>query len=264
MDHLPVNPDCALSGTKYCHLLNMGSCERCTVREVEDKKSLMSDIDLYETLLPQGGVSRLFTEPVCQLCKNEPKGKRAGYVMLDMAHPEPKRTQRWLLGKRTLRIGTMIPVQLGVCKKCRRTLMLIDYLPPICAILLGFPSLFLYGTGPVADRLKDVSAALPALAWVATIVASVVLGKLLSALAVRQAGKRMIVDALAHPVLSEMVDKGWLPINFTGKRAHVLFSKSRVARGLGTAATEFEPEPVQRTWESVLKAAQSAENGQNS
>ena len=57
MEKLPVNPNCELSGTKYCQMLNMHTCANCTVREHEQKAEIKSDLDLYETLLPTGGVA---------------------------------------------------------------------------------------------------------------------------------------------------------------------------------------------------------------
>ena len=98
MEKLPVNPNCELSGTKYCQMLNMHTCANCTVREHEQKAEIKSDLDLYETLLPTGGVARLFQSHECQFCKTPVKGKRKGYAILDMAHPEPRRVQKWLLG----------------------------------------------------------------------------------------------------------------------------------------------------------------------
>ena len=103
MEKLPVNPNCELSGTKYCALLNMHTCAACTVRDSENKAEIISDLDLYETLLPEGGIARLFEAKDCQFCKTPEKGKRRGYAILDMAHPEPRRVQKWLFGKTHLR-----------------------------------------------------------------------------------------------------------------------------------------------------------------
>ena len=53
--------------------------------------------------------------------------ERRGYAILDMAHPEPRRVQKWLFGTRPARIGTMIPVQMSVCPKCRRRFLMMSY-----------------------------------------------------------------------------------------------------------------------------------------
>lgn len=256
MEKLPVNPDCELSGTKYCHTLNMGSCERCTVRQSDQKAGIRADIDLYETLLPDCGVTRLFTESSCALCKGDAPGARSGYAIVDMAHPEPKRVQKWLLGKKTSQFGTMIPVQMSVCGKCRRTLLAIEYLPTVMTVVVGFLALLLLGSGAFSDRLASASPLLPFAAWVVVLVLAWLGGRLLSKLLSKRAEKRMYVHVLEQPVLAEMVKKGWKPVS--GSRVKAFFSKSRIARGLGTASEAF----VERL--ESTPTANSAQNGQNS
>lgn len=255
MEKLPVNPSCELAGTKYCHTLNMGSCERCTIRASAggDMAGIRSDIDLYETLLPEGGVTRLFTDAACALCKEEPRGERTGYAILDMAHPEPKRVQKWLLGKKVSAFGTMIPVQMSVCSKCRRTLLCIEYLPVAVTVVLGFAGLMLLGNGPVADALSGISPILPFCAWAALIVAAWLAGGAAANKWLKRADSRMYAHVLEQPVLAEMVRKGWKPV--AGTRTKVFFSKSRIARGLGTAPEAFTER---------IDSAESVQNGQNS
>ncbi len=253
MEKLPVNPNCELSGTKYCRVLNMGGCERCTVRNSDRKDEIRADIELYETLLPAGGVAHLFTDASCALCRHEPRGACTGYAIIDMAHPEPKRVQRWLLGKRVSRIGTMIPVQMSVCGKCRRTLMFIDYLPLAAAVAVGLAGLLLLGSGTVADALSDISAFLPFAAWLAVVGLGLLAGRLIARALTKRADARMYVRVLEHPTLAEMVRKGWTPVSNARNKA--LFSKSRIARGLGTAVDAGT---------ECLNPAESAQNGQNS
>ena len=47
----------------------------------------------------------------------------------------------------------------------------------------------------------------------------------------------MYVNVLEHPALKEMTELGWFPIA-RQRRTQVLFSKSRLGRGLGTALQE--------------------------
>lgn len=234
MEKLPVNPECAFSGTKYCRLLNMHACEHCTMRGRENLDEVRRDIDLYETLLPEGGVARLFHSKECQFCLTEPKGARAGFAILDMAHPEPKRVQKWLLGKKVTRIGTMIPVQMSVCKQCRSRFRLIDIMPALLLAVFGGVGLLLLGTGKLAERLADIAQALPFVLWLVLVAGGYLLGRLASNLLWKDAKKRMIVDIGDHPVIHEMLTRGWEPIAKQSK-TKLLFSKSRVNRGLGTA-----------------------------
>ncbi len=237
MANLPNNPDCELSGTRYCKLLNMRACSACTVRGNENMAELKKDVDLYETLLPEGGVARLFQSHECQFCKGREKGERRGYAILDMAHPEPRRVQRWIFGKRATRIGTMIPVQMAVCGRCRARFLWLDYLPVLVPTAFGFIGLFAFSLDPLKSKLMGVSAFLPFGCWAAAILVGLLLGRLLVDLLMRRWAREMYVDALAHPVIAGMTAKGWTPIT-PKSRTKLFFSKSRIARGLGTAEDE--------------------------
>ncbi len=240
MEKLPVNPNCELSGTKYCAMLNMHACAACTVRDVANKGEITSDLDLYETLLPEGGVARLFESRDCQFCKTPVRGKRRGYAILDMAHPEPRRVQKWLFGKRTARIGTMIPLQMGVCPKCRRRFLTMEYLPMLIPVVIGLAALFALSLDAVRNPLVDLSMFAPFGAWIVSVLVGVILGKVVTDALERAWAKEMETDVMRHPVVVEMTQKGWTPIT-AKSRTKLLFSKSRLARGLGTAEGE---EPV--------------------
>ena len=241
MEKLPVNPNCELSGTKYCQQLNMHACAACTVRDNTNKAEIMSDLDLYETLLPAGGIARLFEERDCQFCKTSVKGKRRGYAILDMAHPEPRRVQTWLFGKRVARIGTMVPVQMGICPKCRSRFLLLEYLPMIIPVVIGIAALFLFSMDAVKGPLVDISMFAPFGGWLISVLIGALAGKLITDGLARAWSKEMVVDVMSHPVIAEMTEKGWTPIT-AKSRTKLLFSKSRMARGLGTSESETPAE----------------------
>ena len=237
MEKLPINPNCELSGTDYCRLLNMHTCAACTIRDSENKADIKADIDLYETLLPEGGVARLFQSRECQFCKTPVKGRRRGYAIIDMAHPEPRRVQKWLLGKRTARIGTMIPMQMAVCSKCRSRFLSLEYLPMVVPVVFGIAALFVFTMDAVKGPLVDISMFAPFGAWIVATLLGVIAGKLLTDGLERSWSKEMETNVMRHPVIAEMVNKGWTPIT-AKSRTKLLFSKSRLAKGLGTGDSE--------------------------
>lgn len=234
MEKLPVNPNCELSGTKYCQTLNMRVCANCTVRDNDHKSEIVSDLDLYETLLPEGGVARLFQSHECQFCKGSDKGRRKGYAILDMAHPEPRRVQKWLLGKRVSRIGTMIPLQMSVCRKCRSRFISIEYLPMVIPVLFGIVALLVFSADAVKGPLVDISMLAPFGGWIISVLIGALIGRLLANGLQKRWDKDMVTDVMQHPVIAEMTEKGWTPIT-AKSRTKLLFSKSRLSRGLGTA-----------------------------
>ena len=241
MEKLPNNPNCKLSGTRYCRLLNMRSCSNCTVRESDKADDIVKDIDLYETLLPEGGVARLFESHDCQFCKTPEKGRRRGYAIIDMAHPEPKRMQKWLFGKREAKIGTMIPVQMAICKKCRSRFLQIEYLPVLIPVLIGFAALFAVSRDPVKTALADVSMFMPFGVWILCVVLGIAIGLAVTKALEKRWSGEMCLDVMQHPVIAEMTEKGWTPITIKS-RTKLLFSKSRLNRGLGTAGSERREE----------------------
>ncbi|MDO4573263.1 MAG: hypothetical protein Q4C13_07830 [Clostridia bacterium] len=228
---------CALGGTKYCRLLNMRSCESCTVRGVESTEQVRSDLDLYESLLPEGGVARLFQAQDCQFCREEPKGRRHGYAILDMAHPEPRRLQKRLIGKRETAFGTMIPLQFAVCPACRRRFLWIEYAALVFPLIFGAAGLGLLAVEPLRDALADWTPIAPFLLWLAMLAVGILVGTLVSGCAKKRYNRVMITDVFEHPVVREMAERGWTPVA-KQSRSKLLFSKSRLARGLGTAADE--------------------------
>ena len=239
MDKLPNNPNCPLSGTRYCALLNMRTCSECTVGGNGDTpEQVMRDLDLYEQLLPEGGIAQLFVTLRCQFCKHEPVGQRNGYAILYMAHPEPKRIQRTLFKNSAAPFGTIIPVQISICKECRKKLLMLDYAPTLVAVLFGLIMVVLSLIRDTRTAMLEISTWFPFVLWAASIVIGIFLGKALSGALEKKFAGSMYVDILRHPVLREMTDKGWEPIR--SGRSRVVFSKSRRVVGLGTAVPSDE------------------------
>ena len=248
MERMIDNKECALYGTRYCDLLNMRTCGQCPMTgksgEVTEE-SLRKDLDLYESLLPEGGIARLFESKTCQLCRKEP-GRRQGYVIFNMAHPEPKRMQNGLLfGKKRSPIGTMVPVQMAVCKQCRRRLLVVDYLPLVLSVVTGALLLALLSVGSLAESLVQVHPVLPFAIW-----AGGMLLALLIALAIRRGlrkrfEKEMYLNVLQHPVMQRMMEKGWFPVP-KQEGVKLVFSKSRMACGLGTAPDAGAKRPAEQ------------------
>ena len=234
MEKLPVNPNCKLSQTRYCQTLNMRSCSVCTVRDADDMDEIMKDIDLYETLLPEGGIAQLFESRECQFCKPPQKGTRSGYAILDMAHPEPRRVQKWIFGKRTARIGTMVPVQISVCKKCRSRFLALEYLPILIPVMIGLIALFAVSADPLKTTLANILLFMPFGVWLGCVLIGALAGKLVTDGLAKTWDKDMVTDVMQHPVIAAMTEKGWVPIT-AKSRTKLLFSKTRLNKGLGTA-----------------------------
>ena len=83
-------------------------------------------------------------------------------------------------------------------------------------------------------RFTLIGTAILVPAGTAMVALGVVIGRLASKSRQKSASRTMYADVLQHPVVREMLDKGWFPIS-RESRVKVVFSKSRRVRGLGTA-----------------------------
>ncbi len=244
MEKLPQDPNCPLLGTRYCRMLNMRACDKCAVRGSTDAEAVKRDLDAYEQLLPSGGVAKLFQTKECRFCRTLKKGRRSGYAIMDMAHPAPQSAQRWAEGKRIRATGTMIPLQMSICHDCRSRFLQAEYIPILVPLLISAVSLILCAAGPIHGFLAARAAILPFAAWTLVSLGAILLGCRMRKRLVHKFDLYTRMDVMEDPVVVEMLQKGWVPI---GKRtgSRLLFSKSRMARGLGTATDEIPGETAE-------------------
>ena len=73
-----TNRNCPLWDTETCARMNMRACRGCPAegKDLRECDDIRGDVDTLYSLLPEEGVSALFTGETCTLCKGENKGKR--------------------------------------------------------------------------------------------------------------------------------------------------------------------------------------------
>ena len=230
-----TDTECALYGTKACALLNMQDCDKCPLKGRVADPAIFDDLRLFCDLQPEGTVAQLFESETCTLCKTEPKGKPASFAVFDMAHTEPKMLakRKWLSKQET---GFMVPLQFACCTKCRRRILLQSYLPLITTILLPLIALPFVMIERFAQSMRQVAGWLPFAVVVAAFAVGYGVGKLLAYLYKRKIEADMYVDVRTHPFVEKMKEKGWRPL-FNDRVAHLAFTKKRIDKGLGTAAS---------------------------
>ena len=233
------NKDCRLYHTPQCDLLNMPSCDECIVNDkADDAELIQKDLDILAGLLPEGGVSPLFDTDECVLCKGE-KNKRAVYGLLDLGHAEPKREKRSILGlKVRARVGSLLPVQLSVCKACKRRLLILDYLPAVLPVIVGLAVILVFMLPGITASLERTAPIMPFALFVVSLLLAAVLGSLLSRTLAGRYSKHMHLDVFELPLLNEMKENGWFSLSTTGKKPRLIFVKNRMRMGVGTGTPE--------------------------
>lgn len=253
-----TNTACPLYGTPECDVLNMQSCKECPMREESVQKTMQSDVRLFASLLPEGGLATLFESETCCLCKGEDKNPRDCYGILDMGHREPKREVRsgFLRLKKKDPVGFIAPLQFAVCKKCRQRLLFLEYLPLLAPVVLTVIAIALVANEPVLEQMKAASAYLPLITVAAALLVGYVGGKLATGALTKSYAKKMFVDPAKHPFVKQMQDRGWFLLADM-KQPRLVFTKKPIAQGLGSSSSAAYAALREKI------AAEAAENPEN-
>ena len=229
-----TDSECRLYHTEYCDLLNMQSCEKCFVQEKKEYESIISDLDVLKTLLPEEGVHSLFESEACLFCKKKTT-PRAYYALLDLGHPEPKRVKRSVVGlKVKSRTGSMLPAQISTCATCRRRMLTLEYLPVLLPILSGLLMLLIFLIPGVTDGMEKYSMLMPFALFSVVVALSAVVAWILKKSLHSKYSRDMHMSPFDIPLLAKMQKMGWFPLSTSGNTVRMVFTRNRMRQGLGT------------------------------
>jgi len=231
------NEKCKLYGSQYCDLLNMGECKGCAFGDIkfdEEAQGVRDDLELLMNLVPEEGVAPLFTGDQCQLCVGEPR-KATCYAFTDIGHAEPERIKRNFLGmKSRARVGSMIPLQIAACDRCRWNYQLLEFLPTILGLLFPVAALIALSIGSVQRALAAVGEWVPLLVFVAAVGVGFLASILSRTLIRKYKSRETLFDAWQLPVMKKLKGLGWFSLTEDKRGARLVFSKKRLIRGVFT------------------------------
>jgi hypothetical protein len=243
------NEDCQISDSVLCKWMDK-DCKDCyihTLKKSDEPKEMLGNFQVTLELLP-----REFDElqgETCCFCKGEHKNERAGYAIVDFAHSEPASMKGMFFGfgkKVRQRIGSMMPVSISICRRCRASLRLVEAFKWIGIVVLGGIGVGLMAIKSIGDAVSTVSPALPIGIVLVAAAAGYFLGKLISAAYVKAQSERMAFNVFDIPVMAEMKRRGWFTIQDDGDVTRLLFSHKPFTRKLAdigyTPAGEVIPE----------------------
>ena len=232
------NTECKLHGTKYCRLLNMESCESCTINAVsaEQAEKLCRDLEVTISLMPEEGLESLFDTDECMLCKGENKGKREYYADTDIGNVQPKTEGRNIVGMKTIsRTGSMVPLQIACCKECRKRLLMIEYAPTLMTVGVCALALIIMSLRPVREALMGMHMILPLVIFVVVAALALIFGRMWRKRLVDEGEKACYLRVFDLPLFAGMRERGWFEINEgKGGVTRYIFAKKRIRQGLYT------------------------------
>ena len=232
-----TNKSCKLYESEYCRLLNMNSCEGCpfgNVKFEEEAAEIRKDLDTMMDLIPEEGLAPLFCSDTCLLCKDQPR-KTSCYAVTDIGHPEPERIKRNFLGLKTrCTVGSMVPVQIACCSRCRRNFRLLEFAPIAVMLTVPIVVLLLLAIRGIHRPLAQISQLLPAGVFVLSVGLGWLLGRMVRSNIRKRKGAQTEFDVWQLPLMKRLRAIGWTSITEDKQGTRLVFSEKRLARGAFT------------------------------
>ncbi len=226
--------DCLLKDTAACAAMNNPGCPACELGKAgaETQKNALEDFELLKTLLPEEGIKPLMQSETCLFCKSEKSNPREYYAITDFAHREPQRTKTSVIGiKIKANVGSLIPVQIACCKKCRRNFLMRDYLPWIITAAITIALIAVLSIVPLRESLVAVNELLPLALFAGVFVVGYFAGQLARNVFVKAKKSQTLFEVAELPTIKRMLEKGWFSLFGEKKGIRLIFSKKRLERG---------------------------------
>jgi len=226
---MPKNKDCAVTDSSLCKWLNK-ECEQCyvnTLKTDDDKKQALNSFEVMLSLLPDE-FDELSGEK-CQFCKGDKK-KTDGYAVTDLGHPEPKTMRGMFFGigkKVRRRIGSLVPMNISICRDCRRTFRMIEAIKwfsiiafiAIAIVIVCLPSVAaLYAAESVVPYVIVLGGGL----------LGYIVGRLASMRYTKVKNEKTCLNIFEIPICAQMRENGWFLVQESPGVTRFIFSKKPV------------------------------------
>lgn len=224
---MPKNEKCVVTDTTVCKFIDK-DCKDCFINNMKDEQSAQKTLEDFEvtlSLLPDD-IDELQGDECC-FCISK-KQKRAKYAIVDIGHSEPETTRGAIFGfgkKVRQRIGSLLPLSISICKKCRGAFWMLD--------IIKWASLLFFGSVAIGICFIPAVNENPVLPYgvvMIGIVIGYIMGKVLSTLYLKAKGRQTRFNVFDIPVCAKMKENGWFTIQDNSEVTHFLFSRKPMLR----------------------------------
>ncbi|MDO4567365.1 MAG: hypothetical protein Q4B99_00235 [Clostridia bacterium] len=238
------NAQCELNGTRLCQELNMAECRECPLGELKayDRKRIAADVSAVLDMMPEGGMRRFFAGDACVHCVGEPREK-ASYGLCDIGRARPDGEERHRVWKALMgtssRSGYMLPLQTGICERCRRNFRIIGTAPLLALGLISALGVALMSVRALREPLAAVAQILPFVLFLACLGVGTAAYFLLKRLLTKRLSRETRLNVFDIEGMDAFERAGWFELS-KGKAPHtyevssLVFMKRPLKSGLGT------------------------------
>ena len=183
---------------------------------------------ITKTLIPKA-YDEVSVSNTCYFCKGEPEETTA-YANIMLAHEEPITYKKTLfsLGKKNLRaqIGSLLPMSIPVCSRCRRVFKLITAIKWLTAAACTAAG---YGIWVLIDKLGFLGDKASPIFYLVIVLAAgfgYFLGKVVSVAYAKRQSERVHLDIFEIDILADMKEKGWFLLQDNSTSSALVFKKT--------------------------------------
>lgn len=233
---------CMLSGTPHCRLLNAKSCSSCSVRkkDKQTQQQIMEDIRTIAAAMPYGGLEEIKNGESCCLCIDEKNTTDGGYARFPLAHLHPKTTDE--ISKDYKRdVSIVVPVQLPICKKCRKRIGLMNFLP-IClgtGIALAIV-LCVVCINPLREMLAAAGRAIPMLVSLIGVFLGIIASSLSKMILYNSLSKKAELNPSRIAAIASLINEGWFVVPNSELELPFTCSSKPMKSGILTCSNQEE------------------------
>ncbi len=227
---MPKNKNCAITDSSLCQWLNKdcSSCYINTLKNDEAKQEALDSFEVMLSLLPDD-FDELSGEK-CQFCIKDPK-KRAGYAVTDLGHAEPKTMKGMFFGigkKVRRRIGSMVPLNISICRDCRRVYRMAEGIKWMSLLLLTAISIIIVSLPFFSSMFKVSASVVPYAVIAGGLVLGYFVGKLITTQYIKAKSEETYLNVFDIPICAKMQEAGWFLIQENPGVTRFIFSKKPV------------------------------------
>ena len=241
-DERIFDENCLLHGTPHCRLLNMESCNSCYIRNLseKDQRKAMEDIRMAAAAMPVGGMESLRQDDECAFCRGMKNPADGGYALFDIGHLNPKAIDERKNGRKAYKrdVSIVVPVQLPVCRHCKRRIQLINYLPLVIGLIIAALSFFIVISKPVYGALNKQGRIIPVLAALIGVLLAVAIANLVKMILKNTGERKTVLRPGTLKPIEKLRSEGWFVIESGEFDIPLTFSKEGLKNGIMTGGDQ--------------------------
>lgn len=236
---------CLLSGTPHCKLLNAKSCSSCSVRKKDEQSQyqIMEDIRTIAAAMPYGGLEDMMNGESCCLCDGTENAADGGYARFPLAHLHPQAVNERKKGEKDYKrdVSIVVPVQLPVCKKCRKRIGLMNFLP-IClgtgiALIIV---LCVVCIKPLREMLSSAGRAIPLLVSLIGVFLGIIASSLSKMLLYNTLSRKTEFNPSRISRIASLINEGWFVVPNSELELPYTCSSKPIKSGILTGSDQEE------------------------